>query len=108
VSDRNYTSEQNSSHENILEIIIPIGLMVVMVFTTLAHGAVEPWSITAFCLIVIFLFALWAIKGVTGRELTIYIPSTAYPLAALLLLGCVQGLVFNDGSGGRIALSLDS
>src|SRR5262245_41004205 len=90
-----------------LDMALPVGLMIAIAFTAMAHGAVEPLSVTAFGLIVILLFILWMIKGLVERGITIRIPSTAYPLAALFLLGCIQSLAFNDKSGGLIAISLD-
>src|SRR5262245_20229448 len=49
--------------------VIYVGLIAVLVFTTLAHGAVEPWSVTLFELSVTLLLLLWSIKAVLDRHL---------------------------------------
>ena len=86
---------------------IAAGLMAVLIFTTLAHGAVEPWSVALFELILIGLLLLWGIKAVLDRHLEIIIPPAALPAAALLLLGAVQSVAFTDGAGQRASLSMD-
>ena len=81
--------------------------MAVLIFTTLAHGAVEPWSVALFELILIGLLLLWGIKAVLDLHLEIIIPPAALPAAALLLLGAVQSVAFTDGAGPRASLSMD-
>src|SRR2546426_12403923 len=81
--------------------------MAVLIFTTLAHGAVEPWSVALFELILIGLLLLWGIRAVLDRHLEIIIPPAALPAAALLLLGAVQSVAFTDGAGQRASLSMD-
>src|SRR5262245_61507523 len=82
--------------------------MVVMAGATLAFGAVEPWSLAAFGLLVITLLVLWIVKGVTDRRLEISAPSTALPLVALILFGVLQGITITDSSGKRFSISLDA
>ncbi len=101
------SSREHGPFSNLLGYVLSIGLMVAMAFTALAHGAVEPWSVTTLGLILIFLFSIWIIKAVVDRTLTIQIPATFYPLVALLGLGCFQSFSFKGVSGSQVALSLD-
>lgn len=82
------------------------GLLLAVAFTALAHGAVEPWSITIFELIAIALMLLWAIKAVAHGEFIIRIPMAALPIAALIIIGLVQSIPKMD-SGRRAGLSMD-
>ena len=90
-----------------LDLIITIGVMLVLAFSALAHGAVEPWSLAVLSLIVVALTALWVIKGVVDRRLTVNAPPTAAPLAALLLVGLLQSIAVTDQTGKKFAISLD-
>src|SRR5207245_2694013 len=74
----------------LLDGAIAAGLLAAMIFTTLAHGAVEPWSVALFELMLLGLLLLWGIKVTLDRHLEITIPATALPIAALLLLGMTQ------------------
>lgn len=98
----------NSRFGATLDMIITIGVVIMIAFSALAHGAVEPWSLAVFSLIVVALAALWMIKGVIDRRLVISAPSTAAPLAALLLVGLLQSVAITDQSGKRFAISLDT
>jgi O-antigen ligase len=91
-----------------LRSIIAFGLMVVMAGATLAFGAVEPWSLATLGLSVIALLVLWVIKGLVDRRLEISAPSTGLPLAALILLGVLQGITTSDSAGKRFSISLDA
>src|SRR5437867_9877258 len=82
------------------------GLLAAIVFTTLAFGAVEPWSLALFELMLVGLLLLWGIKATLDRHLEITIPATALPIAALLLLGMTQSVAFN-AAGQRASLSMD-
>src|SRR5213594_529281 len=98
---------QSSSRISLfLDKSIAAGLLAVMIFTTLAHGAVEPWSIALFELMVVGLLLLWGVKATLDRRLEITIPATALPIAALLLLGMTQSVAFN-AAGQRASLSMD-
>jgi O-antigen ligase len=88
--------------------IIALGLMVVMAISTLAFGAVEPWSLATLGLSIIALLVLWGIKGLVDRRLKISAPSTALPLVALILLGVLQGITTTDSTGKRFSISLDA
>lgn len=91
-----------------IESIIALGLMVVMAGAALAFGAVEPRSLAIFDLSIIALLVLWIIKGLVDRRLKISMPSTALPLAALTLLGVLQGITNTDSAGKRFSVSLDA
>jgi O-antigen ligase len=86
---------------------IAAGLIVIIVFTALAHGVVEPWSALLFELMVAALVLLWAIKVFIDRKLTLIVPPIAWPLAALVALGLAQSVAWQDGAGNRQSLSLD-
>jgi len=83
------------------------GLVLAIVFTTLAHGAVEPWSVALFELIVIVVLLLWSAKAVVDRCLEMTIPTVALPLATFLLLGLAQSVAFTNQMGQRTSLSMD-
>src|SRR4029434_6049357 len=91
----------------VLDKAIAAGLLIALVFTTLAHGAVEPWSLAVFELILIVLTLLWGIKAIADRGLRIMIPAAIFPLVALLLLGLVQSVASSDSTGQRSSLSMD-
>src|SRR5262249_25939442 len=90
-----------------LDKAIAAGLLIALVFTTLAHGAVEPWSVAVFELIVIVLKLLWGIKAIADTRLRIMIPPAVFPMVALLLLAVVQSAAFSDRTGQRTSLSMD-
>ena len=58
---------------------IALGLMVALFFTTLAHGAVEPWSAGLFELMLTLMLLLWGIKATLNRSLEVTIPTAALP-----------------------------
>ena len=81
----------------VLDKAIAGGMLVAIIFTALAFGANEPWSIGTFQLIMTLLLVLWGLKCAAEREIDIAVPSVALPLAGLGVLGLVQ----------VVALSLD-
>lgn len=87
--------------------LISVGLLACLFFTTLAFGAVEPWSIAIFGLLVTGLSALWVVKSFIDRQVRLILPSIAWPLIALLVLGAFQSLSKVDESGRRFAISMD-
>src|SRR5207247_3755419 len=99
--------EGNTARSQRLDQSIVVGLMVVLFFTTLAHGAVEPWSIAIFELMLIAILLLWGIKVTIDRRLDVNIPPAALPILALLLLGIVQSIAFTGRDGQRWSLSMD-
>ena len=90
-----------------LDNAISAGIFAALAVTALTHGAVEPWSVAIFELIIIALILMWAVKSVNERRLTINVPNAALPLIALLALGVVQSLATTDSSGLRASLSMD-
>jgi O-antigen ligase len=90
-----------------LDKAIAVGLLLALVVTALTHGAVEPWSVALFEFIVIALVLLWGIKAVANESLEITIPTTALPVAALVLLALAQSVAFTDGAGRRLSLSVN-
>src|SRR5437867_8863586 len=91
----------------LLDKSIAAGLLAVMIFTTLAHGAVEPWSIALFELILLGLLLLWGIKATLDQTLQVTVPPAALPVAALLLVGIIQSVAFTSDGGQRASLSMD-
>lgn len=87
--------------------LITAGLMFAMLFTALAFGAVEAWSISVLGVLMAALFLLWAGKCLVERQLTLVVPATAWPLAALIVLGILQSISRTDESGKRFAVSMD-
>jgi O-antigen ligase len=96
-----------SAHGSKLDTAMVVGLLVALVFSALAHGAVESWSVAIFELIIVALILLWAIKMVAVSYVQIRLPATALPLVALLLVAIVQSLAFADSTGRTSSLSLD-
>ncbi|MEK7830427.1 MAG: hypothetical protein AAB401_05030, partial [Acidobacteriota bacterium] len=86
---------------------IVIGLLVVIVFATLAHGVVEPWSVLAFELLAALLVLMWAIKAAIEKQIRLEIPPPLWPVIGLILLGLVQSLAITNAAGVRQSLSLD-
>jgi O-antigen ligase len=84
---------------------IIIGLIIAVVFTALAHGAVEPWSVGIFRLMMVALLALWVFRALGSGSLEISLPAAIYPALALLLLGLIQSVSFTDATGRIRTLS---
>jgi O-antigen ligase len=83
------------------------GLIAAVMFTALAHGAVEPWSAAIFELTIVALVLAWGAKAVMDKRLSIQAPSSALPLAALLVFGFIQSLTLGGSDGRRLSLSMD-
>lgn len=84
---------------------IGAGFLIAVVFSALAHGAVEAWSVFVFEMIIIALIALWCIKVVADKRLKLNLPDIAIPIAALVAVGLVQSMAFTNGAGRWISLS---
>src|SRR5215467_11435825 len=84
---------------------IAVGFLITLVFTALAHGTVETWSLFIFELMIVALLVLWSIKVLADRSLKIYIPTLILPVAALALLGLIQSVAFSDSTGRLVSLS---
>src|SRR4030095_724482 len=93
-------TESPLQHHN-LDRAILVGLFVTVVFTALAHGAVDPWSIAVFELLIIGLMALWCVRMIALKRVALWIPATGLPLAALVLFGIMPSQGFTDGTGER-------
>ncbi|MEO6726013.1 MAG: hypothetical protein ABIP14_12035, partial [Blastocatellia bacterium] len=87
--------------------MIPVGLLLAMLFTALAFGAVEAWSVAVFGALIAALFLLWGVKCFVEKQLTLVVPATAWPLVALIVLGVLQSISSTDESGKRFAISMD-
>jgi len=92
---------------NAIDKSIVTGSLAAVVFTTLALGAVEAWSVAIFEVIVVVLVLLWATKAITERRLEIKVAPAALPLAAFVLLGLAQSIAFTGSAGRTISLSMD-
>lgn len=90
-----------------LDKVISAGLILVIVFTALAHGAVEPWSRALFCLAILLLGTLWVFESVAEKSLVIRVPVIVWPMLALLLLGLAQSVAVTDAQGVRRSISRD-
>ena len=103
----NSASPNETGIYDFLDKSIAAGLVVVLFFTTLAHGAVEPWSVALFEFMLILLLLLWGIRTTFERRLNVMIPTAALPIAALLLLGILQSVALTGEDGQRLSLSMD-
>ncbi|MGA9774283.1 MAG: polysaccharide biosynthesis/export family protein [Blastocatellia bacterium] len=83
------------------------GLILAIIFTALAHGAVESWAVAIFELIIVALILMWGAKAIADKKLSVIVPKTALPLAALLVFAFVQSLRFTAHDGRRLSLSMD-
>ena len=90
-----------------LDRAIAYGMLGVVIFTALAFGSNEPWSVGLFELAITVLLLLWAIKSMADRRLCIEIPKLALPVVGLLVLGLAQSIAFTGGDGRPHSLSLD-
>ncbi len=87
--------------------LIPAGLLLALLFTALAFGAVEAWSVAVFGVLIAVSFLLWGVKCFVAKHLTLIVPATAWPLVALIVLGVLQSISRTDESGKRFAISMD-
>jgi len=92
---------------NHLNKTISRGLLLAVVFTGLAFGAVEPWAIFVFEAIVITLLLLWGIKVLRDGRLRLTIPAVALPVAALITVGLIQSVAFTGEDGRWTSLSMN-
>lgn len=90
-----------------LDKAIAIGLIIAVIFTGLAYGATEHWSVAIFEVIVTVLIMLWAVKVVRDKRLKIILPVAALPIAGLVLIGVVQSVAMVSSDGRARALSMD-
>ncbi|HVG20270.1 MAG TPA: O-antigen ligase family protein [Blastocatellia bacterium] len=90
-----------------LDKAIAIGLVAILIFSALAFGSNEPWSVGLFELVITVLVLLWAIKFVADKRLKISVPAAAAPIAGLVALGLVQSVSRTGGDGRIHTLSMD-
>jgi O-antigen ligase len=83
------------------------GLLAAVVFTGLAFGAVEPWSIFVFEVIILALLLLWGIKVLRDGRLELTVPAIALPVAALLAVGLIQSIALTRSDGSWVSLSMN-
>jgi len=88
-----------------IEQIIIAGIAVVIVFTALAHGAVEPWSVAVYSLLVVLLLELWAVRMIIEKSVPVTIPAIALPLVAAIVFGLIQMIPIN---GRRVTWDVES
>lgn len=86
---------------------IAAGLLTAVVFTTLALGTVEAWSVAIFELIAVALILLCAAKAIVEKRIEIRVPLAAAPLAGLILLGLAQSIALTGSAGQTRSLSMD-
>lgn len=72
--------------------VVSVGLLSAVVFTALAHGAVETWSVAIFELMIIGLVLLWCCKAIREKQLVLNMPVTALPIGAILVVGLAQNV----------------
>ncbi len=90
-----------------LDKTIVVLFLLLLVFTALAHGAVEPWSVAIGSVLMVGLFFLWIVKSAWGKTWELRLPAPLWPLLALLGLGLLQSIAWTDQAGQRASLSLD-
>ena len=90
-----------------LDKAIAIGLVAIVIFSALAFGSNEPWSVGLFEVVIIGLIFLWAIKLAADKRLKIIVPAAALPVAGMVALGLLQSIATIDSEGRIHSLSLD-
>ncbi|MBI3650483.1 MAG: O-antigen ligase family protein [Acidobacteria bacterium] len=80
-------------------------LLFAVVFSALAQGVVEAWSVAVFEALGILSLLGLAAKLIAQKSLTLKLPPLALPVLALLLVGLVQGLAVSDSVGEMHSLS---
>ncbi|MDX2043152.1 MAG: O-antigen ligase family protein [Acidobacteriota bacterium] len=111
---REYPPEKVEQHkgaekekEDALGSLISLGALLLLMFTALAFGAVESWSISVFGMFVLTLSVLWIAKAVLDKRIIVTIPAALWPLCAFLIYGFLQTVSRFDETGKRFAISLD-
>jgi O-antigen ligase len=82
-------------------------LLLTVVFSALAQGVVEAWSIAVFALLGVLMILLFGIAQVAQKRLQITLPPLALPVLAFLILGLAHSLAFGDRQGVLYSLSRD-
>src|SRR2546422_165279 len=84
---------------------IRVVFLAAVVFTALAHGAVEPWSVFVFEGIIVVILLLWSVKVAADRRWSLNVPSIFFPVASLIAVALVQSVALTDSSGRWMSLS---
>jgi O-antigen ligase len=87
--------------------VVTVGLFLLMAFTVLAFGTVDPWSLMVFGFSAIAFFLLWAVKCFISPKSIFVFPVTALPLLTVLVYGGLQSLGKTDEAGTRWSISMD-
>src|SRR5215813_9826381 len=82
-------------------------LLLSVIFSALAQGVVDAWSVGVLECLGGLLIILWASKIVVDRSLTISIPNLVLPIVAFFLLGLLHCIAFTGRDGALISLSRD-
>lgn len=98
---------QGGNSRDHLSKTIAVGFLIVVVFTALAFGTVEPWAVFVFESLIVLLLLLWLIKVIADKRLKLEVPRVALPIAALAVVGLVQSIAFSDSTGRWLSLSKD-
>jgi O-antigen ligase len=86
---------------------IAVGMLVAVIFTALAFGSNEPWSVGLFQLMITLLLLMWIIKGMADNRVRIIVPKLALPVAGLFVLGLAQSIAYTGSDGQIRSLSMD-
>ncbi|HMG36209.1 MAG TPA: O-antigen ligase family protein [Blastocatellia bacterium] len=82
------------------------GFFALVVFTALALGTVEAWSVAIFELGTLALLLRWGVSAWRQGTIEVRLPRTVLPLAGFLVLGLIQSVAVGSG-GHRMSLSRD-
>jgi O-antigen ligase len=91
---------------SLLDRVIRAGLIATIVFTALVHGAVRPWAVATFELMITSLVLLWAVKIFREKHAKVVIPGAALPIAVLVVIGLMQSVSF--GRGFNLSMDLEA
>lgn len=87
------------------------GLIVVIAFTAIPYGTVEPWSHAVFEAAIFFLALLWIVQGLLSGSWGLVSPNLFYPVIALIAFAILQSLSWStiDIAGVKVqnAISAD-
>jgi O-antigen ligase len=78
------------------DLTIEWGLICILVFTPLARGTIEVWSISVVYFITLLMLTAWLLKMKSLRQFTIKRTPLDYPILALLALAAISTLFSTD------------
>lgn len=81
--------------------------LAIIVFSALAHGAVEAWAMALSSGGIVIALLLWMLKACWEKQWTVRLPAPVWPLLAFLVLGLWQSITWTSQTGQRTSLSLD-